>query len=73
VPSASIAPVSVHVGPVAQCITPVWQAFVGVQLALSVHDTHAPAEQTELAPHGVPSLAFVLDATHVAPPSTHCT
>jgi hypothetical protein len=46
--------------PVAQVYVPVWQALLGlVHAPPAVQDTHAPALQTMLVPHEVPSALFV--------------
>lgn len=59
VPSGTF-PVSLQMeAPVEQSVAPVWQGLVGLQAVPAVHATQAPARQTSLAPHDVPSGALV--------------
>jgi hypothetical protein len=60
VPSVTLLPVSLHTPvPVEQSIEPTWHALEGVHWAPSVHELHAPPEQTMFVPQDVPSMAFV--------------
>ncbi|MGC4086963.1 MAG: hypothetical protein QM756_03495 [Polyangiaceae bacterium] len=72
VPSVTDAEVSWQTGaPLLQESFPVWQAFVGVQLAPSVQDTQLAALlQTKLVPQLLPAALFPL-STHTELPVLH--
>jgi hypothetical protein len=53
VPSPTFAAVSVQTGPASQVSAPTWHGFAGTH-APGTQATHAPAEHTSPAPHGVP-------------------
>jgi hypothetical protein len=72
VPFASAVPSSVHTGtPEVQEVDPVWQAFVGVQVAPVVHALHAPLSQTSFVPQEVPLVAAIPVSVQADAPVVH--
>ena len=72
VPLSVLVPVSSQVlVPVAHDVVPTWQAFVGAHARPAVHATHAPALQTSLVPHEVPSEALVPESEQTGWPVLH--